>query len=242
MWAVVSPVLERHGYLAAFTERTGGASRGPFATLNLSAEAGDQPAPVAENRDRLSTALGIGELVTTRQVHGDRLIPVDRPVEGDREPEEADGMTTRSAGLPMAILVADCVPLVLASARENAVAAVHVGWRGLAAGLVQRSVRSFRRPDGIVAATGPSIGPCHYEVGEDVVRAVQAGARGEARVRLADPRPRLDLAGTVEAVLRREGVLEVDRAPECTACETSRFFSHRRDGVTGRQALVAMRL
>jgi polyphenol oxidase len=243
IWALVSPALERLGVLAAFTERTGGASTGPFASLNLALGTGDEGAAVAANRERLSTALGIAELVTARQVHGDRLHEVEAPVDGDRETPEADGLTTRSSGLPLTILIADCVPLVLASAREGAVAAVHVGWRGLSAGLVQRAVGSFSRPDGLQAAIGPSIGPCHYEVGEDVVQAVQAGTHGEARLRpLPGQLPRLDLPGTVEAVLRREGVGEVERAPECTACEPLRFFSHRRDGRTGRQALVAVRL
>ncbi len=240
--ALVSPELERRGFLTAFTERTGGASREPFSSLNLGYDTGDSVPLVAQNHTKLGGALGIGELVSTRQVHGKRLERVDGPPAGPGARIEADGLTTEDRGVPLAVMVADCVPLALVCEPEKTLAAVHVGWRGLAGGIVQDAVARFSDPSGVAAALGPSIGPCHYEVGQEVVDAVDAGTEGAAVSLQGRPRPRLDLAGTVEAVLRRQGVGQVDRAEECTACEPGRFYSHRRDGITGRHALVAMRL
>jgi hypothetical protein len=241
--ALVSPELERMGFLAAFTERTGGVSRGPFSSLNLGSETGDHPDLVGENWRRVGGALGTREPVSARQVHGTRLHPVEGPVSDVVSPvADADGLTTRDAGVPLAVMVADCVPLVLASGAEELLAAVHVGWRGLAAGIVQVAVRSFSGPASVAASIGPSVGPCHYEVGQEVVDQVVAGTEGEAVVARGGSGLRLDLASSVEAVLGGLGVRTVDRAGECTACDPVRFFSHRRDGTTGRQALVAMRL
>ena len=237
--ALVSSELERRGFLAAFTERTGGASEGQYASLNLGAQTGDAPAAVVENRRRLTESLGIGELTTSRQVHGTGLVHVDG---GGGDLGEADALMTSRRSVPLAIMTADCVPLALASDREGRLAAVHVGWRGLAAGLVQIVARSFEVPDEVVAAIGPAIGPCHYEVGPEVVGAVRRGTHGLISLGRIEDRTSLDLPATVEGVLRREGVAAIDRAETCTACEPLRFFSHRRDGPTGRQALVAVRV
>jgi YfiH family protein len=237
--ALVSSELERRGFLAAFTERTGGASEAPYSTLNLGSEVGDAAELVHENRRRLSAALGVSGLTTTRQVHGTEVLQV--PESGER-PAEADIITTSHKSLAVAIMTADCVPAALASESEGVIAAVHIGWRGLAAGIVQKALGLFRAPEGVVAAIGPAIGDCHYEVGPEVIEAVRGGAGDEV---VASPRANrfmLDLGATVERLLRREGVRTVERAGVCTACETARFFSHRRDGVTGRQALVAVRL
>ena len=237
---LVSPELERRGFLATFTERTGGASPPPFDSLNLGAETGDDHELVAQNRARLNEALGIDEFVDVRQVHGSRVHRVERPAL--RGPlAEADGLTTDTRGVPLAIMVADCVPLALASEEEEILTCVHVGWRGLAAGIVQGALRAFSNLSRVAAAIGPSIGPCHYEVGPDVLASVQAGTGGLA-VSQEGSRPRLDLGRTVEAVLVSSGINRVDRSGECTACEPARFFSHRRDGRTGRQALVAVRV
>jgi YfiH family protein len=237
--ALVSTELERRGFLAAFTERTGGASLRPYSSLNLGAETGDAAAAIDENRRRLREALVVGDLATARQVHGSDVARVER---AGAELGECDALTTSLRSIPLAIMTADCVPLALASEREGRLAAVHVGWRGLASGLVQIAIGLFEAPSEIVAAIGPAIGPCHYEVGSGVVDAVRRGTRGVASVKRAEERPRLDIPATVESVLRYGGVAAVDRVDACTACESLRFFSHRRDGPTGRQALVAMRL
>lgn len=237
--ALISTELERRGFLAAFTERTGGVSNGRYASLNLGLETGDGEALVERNRALVSEALGVEDVAAVRQVHGTRLVEVE-DVSGSVP--DADGLTTSARRVPLAVMVADCVPLALASDLDGAVCAAHVGWRGLASGMVPNAVKNFSDPTRIVAAIGPSIGPCHYEVGPEVVEAVAEGTGGDAVVLEAGPRPRLDLGRTVEASLRRLGVPRVERAHECTACEPARFFSHRRDGTTGRQALVAMRL
>ena len=236
--ALVSEELERRGFLAAFTERTGGASDAPYSSLNLGSEVGDAPEAVLENRARLRAALGIGELAAARQVHG---VAVRRVAGGHEGAAEADALVTGRRGLPLAITTADCLPVAFASEVEGTVAAVHVGWRGLAAGIVQQGMSLFREPREVVAALGPAIGPCHYEVGPEVVEAVR-GAAGEAVVaRSSGDRFMLDLGATVEGILRERGA-KVERVGVCTACEPRRFFSHRRDGVTGRQALVTVRL
>jgi purine-nucleoside/S-methyl-5'-thioadenosine phosphorylase / adenosine deaminase len=240
MRALVSPVLEARGFLAVFTERTGGSSSGPFASLNLGRETGDDPFVVEENWSQLRSALELDLPVTARQVHGDRVVPIERAGVDSREIGEADALTTTARSVPLAVMVADCVPLALASEEEGRCATVHVGWRGLASGIVRRALDSFAHEKGVAAAIGPSIGPCHYEVGREVVEAIDAGTGGLALTR-GEPLA-LDLPGTLAALLEREGVRVIDRASECTACEPERFFSNRRDGRSGRQALVTVRL
>jgi len=247
LYALVSTDLEQRGFLAVCTERAGGASEGPYASLDLALHTGDAPEAVAENRDRVAGALGTGAPVVPEQVHGARLVRVggSRAGAGWASPDPvpaADGLLATRPGLPLAILTADCLPVALASPAEGLVAAVHAGWRGLAAGILEQAVARFHRPGGLRAAIGPAIGPCHYEVGEDVALAVAAGSDAGAVTERRDGRLYLDLPGTAARVLRRAGVRHLDRAEECTACEAARFFSHRRDGVTGRQVMVAMRM
>lgn len=245
--ALISTDLEERGFLAAFTERTGGRSRAPYASLDLALHTGDAPEAVAENRARVAGALGMAAPVIGEQVHGARLVRVGeaRAGAGWSSPEPvagADGLVATRRGLPLAVLTADCLPIALVSPSEGRVVAVHAGWRGLAAGILDHAVSAFGRPGGVRAAIGPAIGPCHYEVGEDVALAVAAGSEAGAVTDRRDGRLFLDLPGTAARVLRRAGIRHADRAEECTACEADRFFSHRRDGVTGRQAMIAMRV
>jgi hypothetical protein len=238
---IVSSVLERAGYLAAFTERAGGESAPPRDSLNLGSHVGDDPAAVTANRRRVASALGLPAFAVLRQVHGSHVVDLDQVAPDPGHPEavaaEADAAVVGPAGPPVAILTADCVPLAVVAPADGRVVAVHAGWRGLAAGIVERAVELLGRADDLVAAIGPAIGPCHYEVGEEVVAAVGPPAIVERR----DGSTFLDLPGTVAGILSRAGVPTIDRAAECTACEPARFFSHRRDGVTGRQAMVVAR-
>lgn len=236
---LVSSELERRGFLAAFTERDGGISSGPYSSLNLGTGTGDETEAVRENRRKVTEALGVAQLVVARQVHGTAVAAVHRP---DADVGEADALTTSSRSIPLGITTADCVALALASEREGRLAAVHVGWRGLAAGIVQAALRLFEAPAHVAAAIGPAIGPCHYEVGPEVVDAVSRGTDGAASVHRSGAGLRLDIPSTVESLLRGGGAAAVEGAEVCTACEPLRFFSHRRDGQTGRQALVAVRL
>jgi YfiH family protein len=237
--ALVAPALERRGILAAFPERNGGVSRGPFASLNLGAHTGDRDEDVRRNRSLAALGLGIRRFASARQVHGATIATVATP---DDHVGEADAIATTEAGVPVAVTVADCVPVALGSEHEPLLIAVHVGWRGLAAGLLGAAALRFAEPARAAAAIGPAIGPCHYEVGREVIEAVEHGSGVPPVVERRGTRTFLDLPATAESVLRSVGFREVDRAEECTACHEERFFSHRRDGRTGRHALVAMRM
>ena len=139
-------------------------------------------------------------------------------------------------------MVADCVPVALASAAEGRVAVVHAGWRGIAAGVVQAAVAAFRDPAEVRGAIGPAVGIDHYEVGPDVAGELARATGGLAVSGHGAGRPRVDLAGTVRRLLETAGLSRIERADLCTACEPSRFYSHRRDGPrTGRQGLIAVR-
>jgi polyphenol oxidase len=246
--AVVSTALGGKGFLAAFTERNGGVSESPYRSLNLGFHTGDRPEDVAENRQRAVAALEVPPFASAEQVHGAAVVRVGEAragagFEGNRdEVPGADALAVTRGRLPIAVLAADCLPIALASPSEGRVVAVHAGWRGLAAGILDRAVGMFEAPSRVVAAIGPAIGPCHYEVGEDVALAVAAGSTGGVVTERRDGRLFLDLPGTASRILRAVGVRSVERADLCTACESRRFFSHRRDGVTGRQALIAMRM
>ncbi|MDP8956407.1 MAG: polyphenol oxidase family protein, partial [Actinomycetota bacterium] len=156
--------------------------------------------------------------------------------------DATDGLITSERGVALGILTADCFPVVLADPRRGMLAVVHAGWRGVAAGIVGKAVATFGDARSIVSIVGPGVGSDHYEVGEDVASAVSHGAEGDAVIRRDDGRVHLDLGATIERSLRACGVQRVECTGICTACEMERFFSYRRDGVTGRQGLIAMRL
>jgi purine-nucleoside/S-methyl-5'-thioadenosine phosphorylase / adenosine deaminase len=225
------------GARAAFSTRLGGVSEPPFDTLNLGRLTGD-PA-VRENRHRLAAALGINprHVLIGRQVHAARVIRHDGPTEPPAYAEpapglpEADGHATDVPQLAPLVFVADCLPVALAGPRG--VAMLHCGWRGLAAGIVERGVEEA---EASAAAIGPGIGSCCYEVGEEVAGAFAPLGEGVRRGRM------LDLVEVARRLLARAGVVEVEVAGLCTSCEAELFFSHRRDGgVTGRQGGVVWR-
>jgi YfiH family protein len=231
--------------VAAFTERTGGISEPPYDSLNLSFVAGDLPARVRTNRRRAAAAAAVPHLTLARQVHGVAVARIGRRRAGSGflDPATAlgpaDVLVTRAPGVAVAILVADCLPIVLAA--DDMVMLLHAGWRGLSAGILGRAVSLFGRPERVAGAIGPGIGPCHYEVGPEVVEAVGRGVGGASHVRRRG-RLFLDLPTTAEAGLRSAGVRDLVVAEECTACHPDRLYSHRRDGITGRQGAVAMLL
>jgi YfiH family protein len=219
-------------YEAAFSTRAGGVSEAPFDTLNLGRLTGDDPGRVAENRARLCAQAGAAaeRLRFGRQVHGALV----RRAGGRGEP--GDGLWSDTPGEPLLVFTADCLPVVLARANgaPPAVAAVHVGWRGLLGGVVEAAAAALGGGR-LAAAIGPGIGPCCYEVGDDVAGPFRS-RYGSGLVR----RGRLDLWSAAERALRAAGAARVDRVDACTACNPDRFFSHRRDGArTGRQGLIA---
>jgi len=245
---LTSKRLESDGFLVACTERTGGVSRGPFASLNLGLRSGDDVEAVAENRRRVTGALAIEPFACVRQKHGARVVRAGpaRSGAGFLDPDEAlgdaDGIVTTSKGVAIAVLAADCVPVALADPATGRLSVVHAGWRGVAAGILPAALHAYASPGDVRAVIGPAIGPDHYEVGEDVALAVSAATdRGAVTSRVGSSL-RLDLPATVGCILREAGVTKVERAEECTACLPKRFFSHRRDGEgAGRQAMIAVR-
>ncbi len=225
------------GFPHGFTTRRGGASREPFDSLNLGGSVGDQPADVEANWRALRDDTGLS-FARVRQVHGDRVVVAsDLAVV-----EEADAVVSLRPGVAACVSVADCVPILIGDPRSGAVAAVHAGWRGTLARIVARAIDTLARevgavPADLLAAIGPAIGPCCYEVSIDLARYFHddLGAR-VADVRSAGSRVDLWLAN--ELVLRQAGVSRerIEVLGRCTACDADSFFSHRRDhGKTGRQ-------
>jgi hypothetical protein len=221
-------------YSITFTTREGGVSQGPFASLNLGLLTDDDPARVEENRRLVCARVGADatRLAMNRQVHG---TGVNR-AEAGRRGEEGDGLWTAEPGLPLLALAADCLPVVLTRTEGPAALAVlHVGRLGLLAGILESGVRELGGAGGLQAVVGPGIGVCCYEVGEEV-RAPYRARFGEGVL----SNGRLDLRAAAKRALREAGVQQVSHVDECTACNSRRYFSHRRDGPgTGRQGVIA---
>jgi polyphenol oxidase len=254
---LVSPLFEPpavDGFLHGFTTRSGGVSAPPFDTLNLGGKWGDDPANVVENRRRLGRAVG-GRLVVARQVHGSVIARVragDHPEAIARL--EADGLCSDAPGVTLGVFVADCIPVLIADPRTGAFAAVHAGWRGTVAGVLPAAVRALgtelgARPEDLRIALGPAIGPCCFEVGQEVVAAfmalfADARARGVvvASPRGAPGKSHVDLKAANRLLLERAGVSPeaIDAGPECTRCDRARFFSFRRDGSSTGQQMGAI--
>ncbi len=228
---------ERHGATAcAFTGRDGGVSTGPHASLDLGDHVGDDPAAVAENRRRLAAAAGVGHVVIARQVHGTDVVEVTGPWTGDAP--DADALVTRTPGLAVAVLVADCTPVVLLAPDEGVVGVAHAGRRGMQDGVVAALVRAVRDLGGrrLVGRVGPSICPRCYEVPLELREQV-AAAVPESRSVTRTGTPALDVAGGVLAQLA-PSCADLVQLPGCSAEDPS-LFSYRRDGVTGRYAGLA---
>jgi YfiH family protein len=221
---------------ALVTTRAGGTSTGAYASLNLGTAVGDDAEAVAENRSRLRQHLP-ADPRWLKQVHGTRVVTAESVC----VPVDADASFTRSPNVVCAIQMADCLPLLLAARDGSVVGAAHAGWRGLAGGVVECLVAALATdPSGIIAWLGPAIGPDAFEVGEDVRSAFMADdAAAAAAFRLAGAgKWRADLFALARARLARAGVREVHGGGLCTAADPVRFFSHRRDRVTGRMAAL----
>jgi polyphenol oxidase len=220
------------------TDRRGGRSRSPYDSFNLGDHVGDDPADVAANRARVARELQVPEdrLVWMNQVHGTGVAVVDGPQDGPVA--GTDALVTATRGLVLGVLAADCVPLLLADAETGVVAAVHAGREGVRQGVVPAALSAMAslgaRARHVTALLGPAVcGEC-YEVPQpmqdDVARVAPAAV---SRTRAGTPG--LDLRAGVAEILRRAGIPEVVQDPRCTV-EDRTLFSHRRDGVTGRQA------
>ena len=226
--------------------RAGGVSRPPFNTMNLGTAAGDAPADVQRNRLRFAAAMG-AQPVFLKQVHGAEVVRLSatRPF---ATPPAADASFTTEPSLACCVLLADCMPVLLAAPEGRVVAAAHAGWRGLSRGVTEAAARAVCEaascaPEDLDVWLGPCIGPREFEVGADVLQAfgVEPLLRDQPRFVWAPradgaPRWRADLPALARQRLQCLGVRRISGGAWCTVDDASRFFSFRRDGVTGRMA------
>ncbi len=229
------------GVRAASSLRTGGVSRAPFSSLNLGAHVGDDAGKVAENRAKLSTMLALeaGPLWLD-QVHGTNVIEAQHYQAG----VQADACVASASGQICIVMTADCLPVLFCSRDGSTVAAAHAGWRGLAAGILEAAVERMHVNAGdLLAWLGPAIGPAAFEVGDEVREAFCARQSGDsvAFVRNERGRWQADLYQLARSRLNKMGVTAVYGGDCCTFAEPARFFSHRRDGRTGRMATMIWR-
>lgn len=239
------------GVGAAMSLRAGGVSTGPFASLNISLAVGDDPAAVAHNRARYAAAIG-ARPIWPWLVHG---AAVTRLLAGapDVAPAAADGVWTTERGLACTVTAADCMPVLFALRDGSAVGAAHAGWRGLAGGVLEATVQAIcsatgARPPDLQAWLGPCIGPRRFEVGADVLEGFAQRPQDADPLRFA-PCPRADgsarwlanLPLLAQDRLRAAGVGVLSLDGSCTVEDPSRFFSFRRDAVTGRMAAAVWR-
>jgi len=231
---------------ALMTTRAGGCSRAPWDSLNLGTAVGDDPAAVAANREALRRALGGAVPVFLRQVHGIRVVHLGPPHAAPQAPlEDADASIATVPGLACVVQVADCLPVLFAAPDGRGVGAAHAGWRGLAGGVLEATLQALCEaascsPGEVQAWLGPSIGPRRFEVGDEVRAAFEAPDRPASAAAFTPAgRPGkwlADLPALARDRLTRAGVAHVAGGGWCTHEDASRFFSFRRDGVTGRMA------
>ena len=230
------------GVRVVFTDRSGGVSSAPYDSLNLGDHVGDDPVAVAANRARVAVAhphlaADPSEWVWLRQVHGHEVVTVGT---APAAPPEADAAVTTSVGLPLVVMTADCAPVALAS--PGGVAVVHAGWPGLEQDVLGAAVAALRAvaPGPVTAWLGPCVHPARYEFGPDLLARLVDHLGPEVASVTDAGTPALDIPAAVRVSLARAGVHDVTDVGVCTAASPD-HFSHRRDGVTGRQAVVVVR-
>jgi hypothetical protein len=210
---------EEPGYIVAFTTRVGGVSSGAYESLNLTSGTGDQVALVDENRRIACNALDLDaeRLAFNRQLHSHTVHHARAGLRG----EPGDGLWSDEPGLPLLAMSADCLPIAIARRDgRRALAVLHAGWRGLAEGVIAAAVAALGA-GAKAAMVGPAIGPCCYEVGDEVATLFDADLTADRK---------LDLWSAAERALRASGVDAIERANLCTRCHPELFFSHRRTG------------
>ena len=218
------------------TTRAGGVSAAPFDSFNMGDHVGDDPEAVDANRRRLATAIGLpGRIVWMHQVHGDRVVVVDGP---GPTVDNADGLVTTKPRLALAVVTADCAPVLMADARAGVVAAVHAGRVGARNGVVVRAVEEMLRAgahiEDISVLLGPAVSGRNYEVPAAMAADVEAALPG-SRTKTSRGTPGLDIRAGIARQLRELGVASIDIDPRCTIDDDA-LFSHRRSAPTGRLA------
>jgi YfiH family protein len=236
------------GLVHAMFTRLGGVSQGPFATLNVSENVGDDPAAVVENRARILAHLGLApeQVVQTGQVHGSHVARVSAD-DGGRVLSNTDGLLTNAPNVALLLRFADCQPILLYDPVHHALGLAHAGWRGVALGIARRAVEAMQdafgtEPADLVAGLGPAIGPCCYTVGHEVAAAMGYALPHWKQVMHVQDEDtwRFDLPAANAQQLVAAGVRHIEQADLCTSCHHDEFFSHRADGgQTGRFATVA---
>lgn len=229
---------------ALFT-RQGGVSKPPFATLNLGHTVGDDLEAVRINHQRALRALGLrrADVATCYQVHGARTAVVRLDDRGKVQ-QETDALVSNTPGVVLMLRFADCVPVLFFDRHRRVIALAHAGWRGVAVGTVPATVHALVEefgsdPADLWAGIGPSIGPCCYEVGLEVVEQVKDAVNSREPLRWENGRAYLDLWAAVGSQLKDVGLTQVELAGLCTACRTDEWFSHRAEGgKTGRFGVV----
>jgi len=242
VWLKVPQWEQRGGFIHGFLGRKGGKSQGRYGSLNLSFRVGDDPQVVKDNLCDIKKAVGIHELrvVTMKQMHGDHIVEVkDKDL---KEAGEADGMVTTQDEAFLGVLTADCVPILISVPSRRLTAVVHAGWRGTLAGLTPKMVtylqdRFHVGPESLEVALGPAIGPCCYEVQNDVSAPLLAKWKGftEQSLQSRNGKQFLDLRTLNTLQLQESGVppAQIFTLGPCTTCASDEFYSYRRDGVPG---------
>lgn len=224
-----------------FTTRRGGVSEGNLSSLNLGMNRGDKPENVLRNFEILGDVLDIspGNMVLTKQVHGDTVRVVNGPEQGVlfQEYPPCDALITNTPGVGLVVFTADCTPILLHDPVTGAVGAIHAGWRGTALDLAGKTVRAMTAqfgcdPKNMQAAIGPNIGACCFETGPEVPEAMEnaLGKEAAAHIRKAGEKYYVNLKEINRAFLRRAGVTDICVSTDCTACQCDRFWSYRKVG------------
>ncbi len=230
--------LPDRGVRAVCTTRQTGKRQGVYQGLNLATHVGDDLNVVIKNREWLRRQFNLpDEPRWLNQVHGAQILEVGQNLERDSADAAADGAITLVSNTVLAILTADCLPILLASCDGARIAVVHAGWRGLLAGVIEAAVAGFEGAP-VCAWIGPGMGPCHFEVGPEF-----KALFSEPGLLLSKPGQRdyLDLPEAANRRLQKVGVRQVVQSERCTVCEKDTFYSYRREGVTGRFASLLWR-
>ena len=234
-WNVSSNVV------AAQTTRRGGVSGAAYSELNMAEHVGDSKAAVRQNRQAIAEQTGADiQWQWLQQVHGNEVVVI----ESKRKPLIADALVTRTTGVACCVLTADCLPVFIAAKNGSEVAIVHAGWRGMASGIIENTIRTLVTPAADVAVwLGPAIGPCHFEVGEEVKQLFSSAAgasqsdseiAGCFQASEHSGKYMADLFQLARIKLHRLGINHISGGGLCTYCQPELFYSYRRENPTGR--------